>query len=141
MLMSHLPVSTFLRRVLLADAVLSLPSGAAMALGGGLLAPWLGLPTWLLVPGGGALVAYAVLLYWMARRPSVPRVALQAFIGFNLVWAIDCVAIAAGVGFSPTPLGLAFLGMHVAAGLVFAELQFMGLRRESAARRGPRQLA
>ena len=140
--MSHVPASTFLRRVLLADAVLSLPSGAAMALGGGLLSQWLGLPAWLLVPGGVALVAYAVLLFWMAERPSVPRVALWVFIGFNLVWAIDCVAIATGVWFAPTALGLAFLGLHVLAGLVFAELQFMGLRRgDSAARSGQRQLA
>lgn len=139
--MSLVSVSTFLRRVLLADAVLSVPSGAAMALGGGLLAPWLGLPAWLLVPGGVALLAYAALLFRMAGRPSVPRAALWAFIGFNLVWAIDCVAIAAGVWFAPTPLGLAFLGVHVLAGLVFAELQFMGLRRDSAARGGQRQLA
>ena len=140
--MSHVSASTFLRRVLLADAVLSLPSGAAMALGSGLLSHWLGLPAWLLVPGGVALVAYAVLLFWMAERPSVPRAALWVFIGFNLVWAIDCVAIAAGVWFAPTPLGLAFLGLHVLAGLVFAELQFMGLRRgDSAARTGQRQLA
>jgi hypothetical protein len=141
MLMSHVSVSTFLRRVLLADAVLSVPSGAAMALGGGLLAPWLGLPAWLLVPAGIALVAYAALLFWMAGRPSVPRAALWLFIGFNIVWAIDCVAIAAGVWFTPTPLGLAFLGLHVLAGLVFAELQYMGLRRGSAARTGQRQLA
>lgn len=139
--MSHVPVSVFLRRVLLADAVLSLPSGVAMALGGGLLAPWLGLPNWLLVPGGVALVAYAALLYRMAGRPSLPRAALWALIGFNLVWAIDCVAIAAGMWLAPTPLGLAFLGIHVAAGLVFAELQFIGLRREGAARTGGRQLA
>lgn len=139
--MSHVSVSTFLRRVLLADAILSVPSGAAMALGGGLLAPWLGLPAWLLVPGGVALVAYAALLFWMAGRPSVPRSVLWLFIGFNLVWAIDCVAIAAGVWFAPTPLGLAFLGVHVLAGLVFAELQFMGLRRGGAAQHGQRQLA
>ncbi len=140
--MSHVSVSTFLRRVLQADAILSVPSGAAMALGAGLLSPWLGLPVWLLVPAGLGLVAYAALLFWMAGRPGVPRAALWLVIGFNLVWAIDCVALASGVGFAPTLLGQAFLGLHVLAGLVFAELQFMGLRRgDSAARSGQRQLA
>lgn len=139
--MSHVPVSSFLRKVLLADGAISLASGLVMVLGGAWLKSRLGLPAWLLVPAGLALFAYTAAVWWMARRAGVPRVAVWAVIAINLAWAVDCVAIAAGPWFAPTGLGQAFLAAHVITVLVFAELQFMALRRGGAAHHGQRQLA
>lgn len=140
--MSNVPVSTFLQRVLLADGAISLASGLLMALGGSWLEGLLGLPAWLLVPAGLSLFVYTAAAFWMARRASVPRLAVWVLIAINVAWAVDCVAIAAGPWFAPTGLGQAFLAAHVITVLVFAELQFMGLRRgDGAARTGQRQLA
>lgn len=140
--MSQVSVSTFLQRVLVADGAIGLVSGLVMALGGASLEGLLGLPAWLLVPAGLSLFVYTAAVFWMARRASVPRGAMWVLIAINVAWAVDCVAIAAGPWFAPTGLGHAFLAAHVITVLVFAELQFMGLRRgDSAARSGQRQLA
>ena len=139
--MSHVPVSSFLRTVLLADGAIGLASGLVMALGGDWLVGLLGLPASLLVPAGLALFVYAAVVFWMARRPSVPRLAVWVLIAINVAWAVDCVAIAAGPWFEPTALGLAFLAAHVITVLVIAELQYTGLRRGGAAHHGQRQLA
>ena len=139
--MSSISVSTFLRRVLLADALVSLAAGAVMALGGFWLQGVLKLPTVLLVPAGLSLFVYAALVWGLSREATLPRAAVWLVIGCNVVWAIDCVAIAAGVWFAPNLLGQAFLGAQVLTVLVFAELQFMGLRRAGAGRHGQGQLA
>ncbi len=139
--MSHVSVSTFLRRVLVADGAIGLASGLLMALGGTWLEGLLGVPAWLLVPAGLSLFVYTAAVVWMARRASVPRLAVWALVAINLAWALDCVAVAAGPWFAPSMLGQAFLAAHVIAVLVFAELQFMALRRDGAAHHSPRQLA
>ncbi|MBC7954489.1 MAG: hypothetical protein H7Y33_01295 [Cytophagales bacterium] len=139
--MSQMLISSFLRRVLLADAAVSLAAGAVMVLGGAWLQGLLQLPALLLVPSGLSLFGYAALLGWLARRASVRRDAVWLLVVGNLAWAVACLAIAAGVAFAPSVLGQAFLGAQVIAVLVFAELQFMALRRAGAARGSQGQLA
>ena len=132
--MSSIAMSSFLRRVLLADAVVSAGAGLVMLLGADLLPAWLGLPTALLAAAGALLLPYAALLLWLARRPQVPRTAIWFAVVCNVMWAADCLFVAAGGSlggsFAPTPLGQAFIGVQVLSVLVFAELQFMALRRE-----------
>ncbi len=139
--MSHVSVSSFLRKVLMADGAIGLVSGLVMALGGAALEGLLGLPAWLLVPAGLSLFVYTAAVFWMALRESVPRGAVWALVAINVAWAVDCVAIAAGPWFEPTRLGLAFLAANVVNVLVFAELQYMALRRGGAAQHAQRQLA
>jgi hypothetical protein len=126
---SHVSVSRFVRNVLLADAAVSAAVGLVMALGGAALQPLLGLPASLLVGAGLFLFAYVAVLVWLSRRESLPRVALWVLMGTNLLWAVECVVIALGNGYAPTLLGQIFLGMNVVTVLVFAELQFICLRR------------
>jgi len=126
---SMLRPSTWLRRVLLADAAVSLVTGLVMALGASPLAPLTGLPTALLVPAGLALLPYAAFLVWLATRAAVPAAALWLPIALNLLWALDCAWIAFGGAFLPSVLGLVFVGVQALAVLVFAELEFTGLRR------------
>ena len=120
---------TFLRRVLLADAATSAAVGACMAGAAGPLQRLTGLPVSVLVGAGLALFPYAACLLWLATRPAVPRAAVWAPIVLNVLWAIDCAVLAFAGGFAPNALGLAFLAVQAGTVLVFAELEFIGLRR------------
>ena len=111
--MSIVSMSVFLRRVLLADALVSGAAGALMLFGAALLAPLLNLPVALLVPAGAVLVLYAGALVWLARKPAL--------------W------VSLGGVFAPTQLGHAFIGVQIAAVLLFADLQYMALRRRRSA--------
>lgn len=121
--------ASFLRKVLWADAAVSAAAGAVMCFGGGLLASPLGLPTHLLMPAGLSLFVYAAFVLWLARRPLVPRAGVWAAVVINVVWAVDCLAIAFGPWYAPTGLGVVFLVAQVVTVGVFAELQAVGLRR------------
>ena len=131
--MSH-PVrpTPFLRRVLLADAVVSVGVGALMALAAPPLQGLLGLPTALLALAGVALFPYAAYLVWLATRGPVPRAALWVPIVLNLVWALDCLFLLFGGQVGPTRLGVAFVTLHIVTVLLFAELEFIGVRRSCA---------
>lgn len=124
--------SVFLRRVLVADALVSAAVGAVMALGAGTLQGLLGLPSAMLMLAGVALFPYAAYLWWLVTRTAVPRAAVWAPIVLNIVWAIDCLLVVFGGSASPTLLGEAFIGVQVVTVLLFAELEFIGLRRACA---------
>jgi len=130
--MSHLPVTPFLRNVLLADAVVSGGAALVMLLGGPLLQSLVHLPAWMMLGGGATLVAYAVFVGWLSRRESVPRALVWALVVINVVWAVDCGLIAFASWWQPSLLGQAFLGVQIAAVLLFAELQFIALQRDRA---------
>ena len=121
--------SRFLRRVLWADAIVSAAVGALMALGAGALQPLLGLPTSLLLLGGVALFPYAAYVLWLATRAAVPTAAVWVPIVLNVVWAADCLLVLFGGRYAPTLLGELFIGANVVTVLVFAELEYIGLRR------------
>ena len=127
--MSNVQPTTFLRRVLFADAAVSVGVGAVMALGASLLQPLLGLPTTLLVGAGVLLFPYTVYLLWLATRPVVPRAAVWVPIASNVIWAVDCAVLLFASGLNPTTLGIAFVAIQIVTVLAFAELEFIGLRR------------
>ena len=126
---SSVQASVFLRRVLFADAAVSATCGALMALGATLLAPLLGLGAGLLLPAGLALFPYAAYLIWVATRRAVPRAAVWIPIVINVVWAADCLLVLFGGRYAPTLLGELFIGANIVTVLVFAELEYIGLRR------------
>lgn len=130
--MSHLPVTSFLRNVLLADAVVSGAVAVLMLAGGRPLQDLLQLPAWLLVGPGAVLMAYALFVGWLSRRSSVPRAIVWTLIVINVGWAFDCALIAFASWLQPSAWGQAFLGVHIVAVLVFARLQYAGLQREPA---------
>lgn len=129
--MNILHPSVLLRRALLLDAGVSGANAALMAGGAGLLAPLLGLPAGLLLPTGLALLPYVALLLWLATREAVPRGAVVFVIACNLLWAIDCALLLAMQWAAPTPLGEAYVALHIVAVLGFAALQWMGLQRSA----------
>jgi hypothetical protein len=124
--------TVLLRRVLWADAVVSAAVGALMALGANALQGLLGLPASLLTLAGVALFPYAAYVAWLATRGAVPRAAVWAAIVVNVVWAIDCALLLLGSTLRPTGLGEAFVALQIVTVLVFAELEFIGLKRACA---------
>ena len=123
------PASAFLRNVLLADALVSGATGLLMTLAAGLLEPILQVPATLLRGAGLALLPYAAVVAWLARREALPRGAVWAVVACNAAWAVDCVALLVTGWIDPTLLGVAFILMQALVVAAFAELQVVGLRR------------
>jgi hypothetical protein len=120
---------TFLRTVLLADALVSGATGLLMTVGAGVLEPILQVPATLLRGAGLALVPYAGFVAMLARRDVLPRAGVWAVIACNVLWAIDCVALLLTGWIDPTLLGVAFVLVQAVVVAAFAELQVVGLRR------------
>ncbi|MBX9646660.1 MAG: hypothetical protein K2X57_06360 [Xanthobacteraceae bacterium] len=125
--------STFLSRALLADAIFSGVSAAGLTLGAGLLAPFLSLPEALLRETGLFLIAYTALVGWLGTRSSVPKVLVLVVIAGNAAWTLASVALLFSGAVSPNLLGeIVVVAQAIATG-VFAELQYVGLRRSGGA--------
>ncbi len=122
--------TSFLRRVWWADAAGSAVVGAVMALAAAPLGELVGLPARLLAVAGLSLLPYAAFLAWLATRAAVPRASAWSPVVLNVVWAIDCVALAmlqADAG----RLLVGFVAVQVVTVLAFAELEYGGLRRSA----------
>jgi hypothetical protein len=125
--------STFLSRALLADAIFSGVSAAGLTLGAGLLAPFLNLPEGLLRETGLFLIAYAALVGWLGTRSSVPKVLVMIVVAGNAAWTLASIALLFSGAVSPNLLGeIVVVAQAIATG-VFAELQYVGLRRSEGA--------
>lgn len=120
--------SNFLRAVIGLDAVVCGALGAAFAGGGAFVAELAGLPLAFTQPLGLFLVGYAALLVWMALRPTLPRAAVWALVGFNAVWAIESVSIVAMGWVQPNALGAGLIYVQAAGALGVAAMQFLALR-------------
>ena len=120
--------NTFLRYALLADAFASGATGLMMLAGAGLLEGLLGLPTALMREAGLVLVPYVAFVAWVGTRDAISRPAVQAIIALNVLWVVgSAVVLFAFV--APTLLGYVFVVAQAIVVGVFAELQFIGLRR------------
>lgn len=133
--MATLPVSSFLRAVLFADAAASGATGLLLLVGAGPLSGLLGLPVALMQAAGLILLPYAALAALLGRRASLPRGVLLAVVAVNAIWAVDSIALLFTPWVAPTLLGHAFVIGQAGVVAVFAELQVMALRR------APRRLA
>jgi hypothetical protein len=121
--------SLFLRRALLADAIFSGVSAVLLTLGASVLASLLNLPDALLRETGLFLVAYAALVGWLGTRPSMPKPLIWIVIAGNAAWALASIALLFSGWIAPNLLGEAAVAMQAIAVGVFAELQYVALRR------------
>lgn len=122
--------TTLLRVSLVANAVFSASTGAAMLAAPQALSEWLGLSEPSVLPFvGGALLPFALLLAWMATRPRIdPRlVALVSLSDFAWVLASVSLAVFASDVLSTTGLATV-LGVALLVE-VFGTAQLEGLRR------------
>ena len=124
--------NTFLRYALLADAVASGATGLLLIAGADLLTGLLGLPVALMREAGLLLVPYVALVVFVGTRETIARPAVQAIIALNLLWVVGSMGLLMGGWVAPTALGTAFVIAQAVVVGVFAELQFVGLRRTQA---------
>ena len=125
--------SLFLRRALLADAVFSGISALVLTLGAGMLASLLSLPDALLLETGLFLIAYAAFVGWLGTRQSMLKPLFAIVIAGNAAWTLASIALLFSGAVSPNlPGEIAVVAQAIATG-VFAELQYVGLRKSSSA--------
>jgi hypothetical protein len=121
--------STFLRRALLADAIFSGVAALGFTFGGGAFATLFNLPEALLRETGLFLIAYAALVGWLAARAAVPKPLVLLVVVGNAAWTVGSIALLLSGAVSPNIAGeLMVIAQAIATG-VFAELQFVGLRK------------
>ena len=125
--------SLFLRRALLADTVFSGAGAVIFSLGAGELAPLFNLPEALLRETGLFLIAYAALVGWLGTRQTMPKMWAAIVVAGNVAWTLASFALLFSALVSPNLLGEILVAAQAVATGVFAELQYMGLRRSSSA--------
>jgi hypothetical protein len=126
-------IAPFLRNVLNADALISGAAGILMMLGAPLLSPLLELPAELLFWAGLALVPFVAMLVVIARRPTVSKLVLIDIVAINALWVVGSFALLVSGVVQPNLLGIAFVAAQALTVAVFAELQFVGIRRAASA--------
>ncbi|MDY6944122.1 MAG: hypothetical protein SXG53_00265 [Pseudomonadota bacterium] len=130
--MSTIETSSFLRRVVLLDAVSCAAIGLLLVTCNGLLADVLSLPGGLLREAGVMLLPFACLLGFMSMRTRPPRALVWAVIVANAIWAIDSIVLLFTGWVQPTLLGHLFIAGQAAFVAALARLEYIGLRRSVA---------
>jgi hypothetical protein len=97
------------------------------------LAPFLNLPEALLRETGLFLIAYTALVGWLSTRQSVPRALVLLVVAGNAAWALASIALLISGAVNPNLTGeIVVVAQAIATG-VFAELQYVGLRKGGSA--------
>lgn len=125
--------SLFLRRALIADSVFSGVAALGFTLGTGAFAALFNLPEALLREVGLFLIAYAAFVGWLGtRQPMMKALVLIVIVG-NAAWTLGSIALLFSGSVSPNLLGTTMVVAQAIATGVFAELQYVGLRRSEGA--------
>ncbi|HEY7797412.1 MAG TPA: hypothetical protein VIA80_01500 [Hyphomonadaceae bacterium] len=125
-------LNSYLRKALLADAIVSGLASAGMIAGSGLVAAPFGLPSELLLWAGVACVPFVALIAFVLRGETAPAGVVIAIIATNIAWVIASLFVAFGPVLAPTLIGKVFVVAQAATVALFAELQIIGLRRARA---------
>lgn len=128
-----MPDSNFLRRALLADAAVSAAAGLLMAVGADPLQELLHVPARFLLVAGLILIPYALELVLLTRRRPLSAPLVWAVIATNVAWALASVLVLLTGHVQPNALGYAFILVQAIAVAAFAEIQYVGLRKATAA--------
>ncbi len=94
--METLDRTSFLRRALLADAVVSAITGLILVGGASFLAEYMTLSESLLLYTGICLIPYAAFVAYVATREVLDRTAVWAVIGLNVLLLLDGVVLLGG---------------------------------------------
>jgi hypothetical protein len=130
--MSTIANTPFLRNALLLDAAASGATAVLLIGGAGSLDGLLGLPVVLMREAGLILVPFVAYVAWTGTRARVSRGAVSAIIAVNVLWVVASICLLIGNWVAPTVLGYAFVVAQAVAVGLFAELQYIGLRRQEA---------
>jgi hypothetical protein len=134
--MSHAASSSFLRRALIVDAVISGATGLLMIVAAGILETILNVPATLLRYAGISLVPFVAYLIYLTGRTQLTRGSIWFVIAANAAWVIGSALLLLSDQIQPNALGYAFVIVQAIAVAGFAEMQYVGLRRATAGTRG-----
>ena len=123
--------SPLLRKALAADAIVTGLAGLAMVLAAIPLSTRYGLPVSLLRWAGLICVPFAAFDAWLATRERLQRPAVFLVVACNALWALDSILLLLTGWVQPTVLGTVFVIAQAVATAVFAELEFIGMRRST----------
>jgi hypothetical protein len=127
MMTSH--TSTFLRRALTADAVITGTTALMLVAGANMLEGLLGLPASLLRGAGLSLIPFTAFLVYLLRKSPLPRGAAWFVVICNALWAIDSIVLLLTDWVDPTVTGEVFVVFQAVVVAAFAEAQYVALRR------------
>lgn len=129
--MAYSRSTPFVKRVSVADSLLSGVTGALLYAGATFLTPRLGLPIPLVRFAGFALLLFAAFVAVVATRERPQRAAIWAVLILNMLRVIGSIALLDG-WLAPNVLGVAFVVAQALVVATFAVLQFIGLQRRTA---------
>ena len=125
--------SLFLRRALLADTIFSGMGALLFAFDATMLASLTELPQALVRETGLFLIAYTALVGWLGTRGAVPKALVVLVVVGNAAWTIASIALLFSGAVMPNlPGEFVVVAQAITTG-VFAELQYVGLRRSGGA--------
>jgi hypothetical protein len=124
--------SSFLRRVLALDAVSSGAMGLGMLTFASFISQLLNLPADLIRDAGLVLLPFAAFVGYVASRAQPSRPAVWLIIALNVLWVVDSIVLLLSGWVEPNVLGYAFVIAQAVAVGVFAELEYVGVRRAPA---------
>lgn len=127
--MNTIVPAPFLRQALLSDGVTTGACAALMLAAATYLERILDLPAPLLQAAGLVLVPYAAVVSALGFRESLSRSMVWAVIAANAAWALGSVLLLVSGWVRPSAAGYAFVLAQAAVVAMYAELQFVGLRR------------
>lgn len=127
------PMTAFLKKTLVLDAVVTGAAALLMIAGSTLLGPFLGLPVALLFWAGIVLVPFVGLLIMLARRETASRTLLLDVVLINVAWVVASFGIMIAGAVEPNVLGVAFISAQALAVALFAALQASALKAAGAA--------
>ncbi|HEX6158837.1 MAG TPA: hypothetical protein VF111_01645 [Thermoanaerobaculia bacterium] len=121
--------AAFLRRTLLLDAAISGSFGLLLTFCAPMLSSLLHVPAPFLRSVGLSLLPFCALLVFLAYRGHIARGSVWSVIALNVLWVAASVLVLLTRFISPNALGVGFVLFQAAAVAVFAELQYVGLRK------------
>lgn len=121
--------SNLLRFALTVDAVASGASAALLLFGASMLTGLLGLPEELMRVAGVILVPFVALVGYAAMQGKPAEGLVWSVILINVAWVAASALLLLGNFVEPTTLGIAFVAAQAVAVLIFADMQYFGLRR------------
>ena len=128
--------SIFLRRVLWADAAVSLAMALLLIFGASAIASLTALPEILLSGAGWALIPWIAFVAFTATGNPLRTWLAWLVVALNVVWVVESGFLLAMDSIETNALGVAFVLAQAAGVLVLAALQATGLlalRRQAAA--------
>ncbi|HEY0141866.1 MAG TPA: hypothetical protein VGF48_13285 [Thermoanaerobaculia bacterium] len=121
--------ASFLRRTLLLDAAISGTTGLLMTFDAPMLSSLLHVPAPFLRSVGVSLLPFCALLLFLAYRGTIARASVWSVIALNVLWVAASVLVLLTGVIAPNALGIGFVLFQAAAVALFAELQYVGLRK------------